>query len=199
MTHARAVVAFPLALGLPAFFSSVSPVQSSGPDLILLDSLVLEETGEHHIGNPLGLFVERDGLMLVSDGFAETVLRYDATGRMIGRFGRRGQGPGGFVNLGGVGFVAATVAGFLDESGRLELFALTDGAHSGRVRMDMNNRSSSFAVREDSLWYAGINPVSSATFGATAIPDLLNAAGADEQHRPSTRFTRTPTATTRVP
>lgn len=184
MTHPRVALAIALPLSLAPSLNSVSAAQSFGPNLILVDSLVLEETGEHHIGNPLGLFIERDGQLLVSDGFAETVLRYDATGRLIGRFGRRGQGPGEFVNLGGVGFVAATVAGFLDESGRLELFGLTDGAHSGRVRMDMNNRTSSFAVREDSLWYAGINPVSSATFGAIAIPDLLDAVGADEQTPP---------------
>ncbi|MDE2782457.1 MAG: hypothetical protein OXK77_05845 [Gemmatimonadota bacterium] len=184
MTHTGAALAIPLALSLPTLFNGVSAAQIDGPDLILLDSLVLEETGEHHIGNPLGLFVGADGSVLVSDGFAQTVLRYDTTGRLIGRFGRGGQGPGEFMNLGGVGFVAATVAGFLDESGRLELFGLTDGAQSGRVRMDMNNRTSSFSVREDSLWYAGINPVSSATFGAVAIPDLLNAVRADEQPAP---------------
>ena len=166
MKHTRLLLAIPLIPSLLAVFSSGAVAQNRGPDLIFLDSLVLEETDEHYIGNPLALFVAPDGSLLVSDGCAETVLRYDATGRLVGKWGGRGGGPGEFGHLGGVGFVTATVAGFLDETGKLELFALATDAHSGSVRVDVNNRPSSFAVRGDSLWFAGINPVSSATYGA---------------------------------
>ena len=158
--------------------------QNPGPDLVLLDSLVLEETDEHYIGQPLQFFVAPDGSILVADGFAETVLRYDAAGRLVGRLGEQGDGPGEFRNLGGVGFVATDVAGFLDETGKLELFALRTDAHPGSVRMDMNNRPSSFAARGDSLWFAGVNPVSLATYGAVAIRDLANPA-ADAERPPS--------------
>lgn len=178
-----------LALGLltpslPASFSGSALAQNGGPDLIFLDSLVLEETDEHYIGNPLALFVAPDGALLVSDGFADTVLRYDATGRLVGRLGRSGGGPGEFRNLGGVGFVAADIAGFLDEAGELKLFALTTDAHPGSVRLDLDNRPSAFAVRGDSLWFAGINPVFPATHGAIAIGDLLSAASAGDQSVP---------------
>ncbi len=184
MKHTRLLLVIPLIPSLLALFTSGAVAQNSGPDLIFLDSLVLEETDEHYIGNPLALFVAPDGSLLVSDGFAETVLRYDATGRLVGKLGGRGGGPGEFGHLGGVGFVTATVAGFLDETGKLELFALATDAPSGSVRVDVNNRPSSFAARGDSLWFAGINPVSSATFGAIAIRDLVDAASAGERTPP---------------
>ena len=180
----RIALALPLTLSLPVWSGNVAVAQSSGPDLVLLDSLVLEETGDDYIGGPLELFVTADGSFMVADGFAETVLRYDAAGQLAGRLGRRGGGPGEFRNLGGVGFVAATIAGFLDGTGDLELFGLATGALAGSVRMDVNIWPSAFAVRDDTLWYAGIHRESAATFGAVAIDDLLNSAGAGEQAPP---------------
>ncbi len=178
------VPTMPLISGLLVAFSNGAAAQNPGPDLILRDSLVLEETEEHYIGNPLALFVAPDGALLVSDGFAETVLRYDATGRLTGHLGRRGGGPGEFLHLGGVGFVTEAVAGFLDETGRMELFDPMTGAHHGRVRVDVNNRPSSFAVSGDSLWFAGNNRVSSASHGVIAVADLVDAAGSLEQAPP---------------
>lgn len=175
----------PLFSGLLALFNNGAAAQDSGPDLILRDSIVLEETEEHYIGNPLALFVVPDGSLLVADGFTETVLRYDATGRLVGHWGGRGGGPGEFWSLGGVGFLTDTVAGFLDERGKLELFALTTGAHNGSVRVDfVYSRPSSFAVSGDSLWFAGINRESWATYGVIAIGDLLDATSAKEQAPP---------------
>lgn len=184
MKHRHVSFTIPFALSLLVSSESGAVVQSSGPDLIFLDSLVLEETDEQYIGSPLELFVASDGSFMVSDGFAETVLRYDASGRLIGQLGRRGEGPGEFSNLGGVGFVAGTIAGFLDGSGRLELFAWRKDAHAGSVRMDVNNWPSTFAVRGDTLWYAGVHRLSAATFGAVSIGDLLNATSGDNPTPP---------------
>ncbi|MXX56377.1 MAG: hypothetical protein F4Z44_11465 [Gemmatimonadetes bacterium] len=184
MNDRRHVLATPILLGLLVAFANGAAAQNPGPDLILRDSVVLEETEEHYIGNPLALFVAPDGSLLVSDGFAETVLRYDATGRLTGHLGGRGGGPGEFLHLGGVAFVTESVAGFLDETGRLELFEPMTGAHQGSVRVDVNNRPSSFAVSGDSLWFVGNNRVSSASHGVIAIADLVDAAGSLEQAPP---------------
>ncbi len=166
-------------------FHNGARAHNPGPDLILRDSLVLEETEEHYIGNPLALFVAPDGSLLVADGFTETVLRYDATGRLVGHWGGRGGGPGEFWSLGGVGFVTDSAAGFLDERGKLELFALTTGAHHGSVTVEfVYNRPSSFAVSGDSLWFAGINRESWATYGVIAVGDLLDAPSSLEQAPP---------------
>ncbi|MCY3675988.1 MAG: hypothetical protein F4Z31_22040 [Gemmatimonadetes bacterium] len=184
MNDRRHVLAMPILLGLLVVFADGTAGQNPGPDLILRDSVVLEETVDHYIGNPLALFVAADGSLLVSDGFAETVLRYDATGRLTGHLGGRGSGPGEFLHLGSVGFVTESVAGFLDETGRLELFDPMTGAHHGRVRVDVNNRPSSFAVSGDSLWFVGNNRVSSASHGVIAIADLMDAVGLLEQAPP---------------
>ncbi len=184
MTNGRLVLSMPPISSLLVLFNNGVAAQNPGPDLILRDSLVLEETEEHYIGNPLALFVAPDGSMLVSDGFAETVLRYDATGRLTGHLGRRGGGPGEFLHLGGVGFVTETVAGFLDETGKLEVFEPMTGAYQGSVRVDVNNRPSSFAASGDSLWFAGNNRISSASHGVIAVADLVDAAGVKEQTPP---------------
>ena len=84
------LLTIPPGLCLLAPFSSGAVAQNLGPDLIFLDSLVLEETDEHYIENPLALFVAPDGSLLVSDAYAATVLRYDATGRLVGRLGGKG-------------------------------------------------------------------------------------------------------------
>ncbi len=68
---------------LPILFHNGLRAQNPGPDRILRASLVLEETEDHYIANPLALFVASDGSLLVSDGFTETVLRCDATGRLV--------------------------------------------------------------------------------------------------------------------
>ena len=160
-------------LGVPG---SVFATQNPGPDLVFLDSLVLEETDDHYIGNPLALQVMTDGSLLVSDGFSDAVLRYNATGVLIGRIGGKGDGPGEFRHLGGVGFASDEAVGFLDEAGKLEVFVTGTGAHLGSVKVDLDNRPSSFTVLGDSLWFAGMNPVSSGTFGAVGIQDVMDAA-----------------------
>lgn len=168
----------------PALINSAA-AQGFGPDLILRDSVVLEETEEHYIGSPYAVFVAPDGSMLVVDGFAETVLRYDATGRLEGHWGGRGGGPGEFQSLSDVAFVTDFVVGFLDDAGKLELFELPTGAHRGSVRVDIvNNRPSSLVVSGDSLWFAGVNRESWAAYGAIALEDLLDAARDGEKAEP---------------
>ena len=163
-------------IGVLAIPGSVFATQNPGPDLVFLDSLVLEETDEHYIGNPLALQVTTDGFLFVSDGFSDAVLRYNATGMLIGRLGGKGDGPGEFRHLGGVGFASDEVVGFLDEGGKLEIFATSTGAHVGNVRVDIDNRPASFTVVGDSLWFAGMNPVTSGAFGAVGIRHLVDAA-----------------------
>ena len=130
MTNGRLVPSVPLISSLLALFNNGAAAQNPGPDLTLRDSLVLEETEEHYIGNPLALFVAPDGSLLVSDGFAETVLRYDATGRLTGHLGRRGGGPGEFQHLGGVGFVAENVAGLPGRNWKAGTLRTDDGCSS---------------------------------------------------------------------
>jgi len=45
---------------------------------------------------PYGLAQDRDGTLFVADGRAHQVLQLDAAGKVVGRFGREGTGPGEF-------------------------------------------------------------------------------------------------------
>ena len=49
-----------------------------------------------------GLVGDRDGNLYVLDGAGRRVLGYDATGALIGVWGREGNGPGEFANPGGL-------------------------------------------------------------------------------------------------
>lgn len=80
-----------------AILGGRAAAQVRGPDLVLLDSLILEETEDHYLGQPLGLLVRADGSLLVSDGFSDAVLQYDSAGRLVGNLGRKGSGPGEFT------------------------------------------------------------------------------------------------------
>ncbi|MCY3548160.1 MAG: 6-bladed beta-propeller [Gemmatimonadetes bacterium] len=159
-----------------AVLGSQAAAQVRGPDLVLLDSLILEETEDHYLGQPLGLLVRADGSLLVSDGFSDAVLQYDSAGRLVGNLGRKGSGPGEFRNLGGVGFTEGTVVGFLDEVGKIEVFSAISRVHLGNIRLDFDHRPASFSILRDSLWFAGVNPKSGRTLGVVALSQLVDAA-----------------------
>ncbi len=167
---------FLLAILPSAALGSRLAAQTPGPDLVLLDSLVLEETDHDYLGQPLGLFVGADGSLLISDGFSDAVFQYDRSGRLMGIAGQKGDGPGEFRNLGGVGFAGGSVIGFVDEAGKLELYDSGTRAHLGSVRLSLENRPAVFAVRGDSLWFAGVNPRSGHVLGVVAISELSDAA-----------------------
>lgn len=65
------------------------------PRLVLRDSIVLEQTGESYIAQPLRVTPD-DGGYLVVDGQQAQVFRFDPTGKLVQRYGRKGEGPGEF-------------------------------------------------------------------------------------------------------
>lgn len=64
--------------------------------LVLRDSIVLEQTSESYIAQPLTVTPD-DGGYLVVDGQQAQVFRFDATGKLMQRYGREGEGPGEFL------------------------------------------------------------------------------------------------------
>ena len=102
--------ALPAASNLPYYFdaprgarsSGLSPgdrhgsrvPQSLGPTLLLLDSIVLQETRQSYIGNPMVMFSGPDSSLYVIDSFGQSVLRFDRMGQQIRRYGRAGGGSG---------------------------------------------------------------------------------------------------------
>ncbi len=67
-------------------------IQLFTPDGELITSW---ETPEHEFGQPVGLAVDRDGTLLVSDSHYHRVLRYRPDGsEILARWGSKGTGPG---------------------------------------------------------------------------------------------------------
>ena len=75
--------------------------EASGPSVVPVDSVVLEETGRFYIGNPFSLVPDTtDGSFLISDFLENRILRFGRDGRLQQTYGRPGEGPGEFVDLG---------------------------------------------------------------------------------------------------
>jgi hypothetical protein len=74
--------------------------QLVGPQLLAIDSVVLNERDGVFVSKPNDLLVLPDGRLLVSDAAAGQVLSYSAAGELEGAFGKRGRGPGEFTSPG---------------------------------------------------------------------------------------------------
>lgn len=100
MPRSAATPAFPLVLVVPlaSVVAGGEPVRAQeavGPALILEDSVVLQETQDAYVGQPVEMFLGNDGSLFVIDGFSNNVVRFDQSGG-AGRYVRTaGPRPGG--------------------------------------------------------------------------------------------------------
>ncbi len=150
---------------LSAFDESPAPAQQLGPALVLLDSMVLEETDTLYIGQPKEMFVGPDSSLYVMDAFGNAVVRFDQRGRAVRKYGREGDGPGEFVHIGKAGFASATVLGVVDGRGAvphaeiastqvIEFFAVESGESIGSARV---MEVTALGLNRDTLWLGGID------------------------------------------
>ena len=145
-----------------------------GPTLILEDSVVLRETGDHYVGQPVSLIPAGDGSFLVADGFSNSVLHFDSRGSFQRRLGRKGHGPGEFRFVSSAGFVAGDLVGVGDDHAlELELFELRSGRHIGAVKMSPSALLDDYVVRGDHLWFAGVNKENWTSVGFVRLDDLF--------------------------
>lgn len=150
-----------------------------GPTLILEDSVVLRETDDHYIGQPISLIPVGDGSFLIGDGFANSVLHFDSRGRFQRAFGRKGHGPGEFRFVSPAGFVAGDLVGIGDDHAReLELFELRSGRHIGAAKMSPRTLVDAYVVRGDTLWFAGIDTENWTTVGFARLDEVVGASSA---------------------
>lgn len=104
---------------------------AAGPSIVPVDSVLLVETGGLYVGNPFSLVPDTtDGSLLISDFFENRILRFDRDGRLLRTYGRPGEGPGEFLDI-GPAFILndSIVVGADDERKLLQLFSATDGAY----------------------------------------------------------------------
>lgn len=67
---------------------------SAQPNVTVVDSIVLEESGDDYLALPAPVIPDGTGGYLIADFDEPRALRYDLEGRLIQRYGRRGEGPG---------------------------------------------------------------------------------------------------------
>lgn len=145
-----------LAVATPAV-APLLAAQSTGPSLILEDSVLLQETTHVFVGQPVTMFLGDDGSFFVIDGFSNSVLRFSSSGHHVRTYGRRGGGPGEFAYIGEGGF-ASGVLGVADghpPRQEIEFFDLQSGEHLGTV--ETSSFVSAMTVHGRSLWAGGID------------------------------------------
>lgn len=130
--------------------------QLAGPSLVLTDTLVLQEDGDHYVGAPLGVGWRPDGSLLVADGFANAILQFDGGGRFVRAFGGPGQGPGEFVGIGPIMLAGDLIGGIDMAAMNLEVFDYRSGAHLGAIALRPSVRITSMTEVGDSVWIAGM-------------------------------------------
>lgn len=107
----------------------------AGPELVRLDSVELRESDTLFVGRPRDFTVDPgDGAFLVSDGYANRVVRYARAGTPVRTYGHQGGGPGEFTQVGKV-FAADSLL-LAGDAGRgiLNVFRLATGEHVGALR-----------------------------------------------------------------
>lgn len=106
---------------LPATVSAKSV--ESGPAVVSLDSIVLEESDTLYLARPLSMAIDQlDGSFYIGDTYAGRVVRYDRSGHPISVYGAPGPGPAEIGQLGAV-FLVPSAVGVIDtRTGSLKLF-----------------------------------------------------------------------------
>ena len=147
-------------------------VQSSGPAMILRDSVVLVESDSLHVGNPISLLVGSDSSLYVTDGFANTVTKVAWSGEPVRVYGRRGRGPGEIEYAGAAVVVGDTLLGIVDARAReFELFDLRSGDHRGMVRLA--GTPTTVVAGSHGVWFAGANLGSDKALAFRTVDELL--------------------------
>ena len=105
--------------------------EASGPSVVPVDSVLLEETGRFYIGNPFSLVPDTtDGSFLISDFFENRILRFARDGRLQQTYGRPGEGPGEFVDLGPAFILNDSIVVGADDGRKIfQVFSAADGEY----------------------------------------------------------------------
>ena len=131
--------------------------QTLGPNLILLDSIVLQETDDLYVGRAMKMFLGPDSSFFVIDPFANAIVRLDRNGRALRSYGGSGDGPGEFRLIGPAGFASHTVLGARDGREprvRIEFLDLESGESMGGATATSVD---ALFLHGDMLWIGGMD------------------------------------------
>ncbi|HEX9727929.1 MAG TPA: hypothetical protein VGA37_05455 [Gemmatimonadales bacterium] len=103
-------------------------ITTAGPAIVLIESVVLQESDTLYLGRPLSMAIdETDGSLYIGDTYGGRVIRYDRRGQPIGVYGAPGTGPGEIGQLGAVFLVPGAIGVVDTRTGSLKLFDREQG------------------------------------------------------------------------
>lgn len=142
--------------------SQVRGQDSRSPSLVLVDTVLLEQTDSSFIGRPTAFKVADDGTYLISDWRNFVVHRYSPAGRHIQTYGEFGQGPGQFVG------VSENAAGgdsllFVNGGAEMAVFDLRTGRFKWKRRLPL--APTTFAGTEKGVYFGYVNRRRRSTVG----------------------------------
>ena len=126
-SRSAAITLLVVALSACGNESEVAPTREP---LVLLDSIVLEESDSLLIGEPAGITASGKGV-LVADRSAGVVRAYDRSGAVQRVFGRRGTGPGEWARGPRLFFSDGDTLAVATDGAQTKWFALPSGAPLG--------------------------------------------------------------------
>lgn len=85
--------------GLGALVLARAGHLSAQPTVTVVDSIVLKESGDDYLALPGPVIPDGTGGYLIADYDQPRVLHYDREGRLIQRYGGRGEGPGEMADV----------------------------------------------------------------------------------------------------
>jgi peptidylamidoglycolate lyase len=111
-----------------------------------------------HFNQPTDIAIERDGTFYVSDGYVNSrVARFNASGRFLGEWGRKGNGEGQFSNPHGLAFAPGGGLLVADrENSRIQLFDRQGAFGQQWLGAKATGRVFSVAVDRTGSIYVGV-------------------------------------------
>jgi hypothetical protein len=115
-------------LGAVACNDGDPALRTSGPKLSLVGSVELQESDSLYLARPTALVPSAQHGTFVADMFFQRIILFDARGRPVLQIGRKGHGPGEFVDVARLGMLGDSVLFAIDYgTRRLQLFDARTG------------------------------------------------------------------------
>lgn len=130
--------------------------EGGGPAVRQVARVTLQESAEMYVARPGGLAVDGRGHFLLTDFFQKWIVEFDGSGRLLGRFGGPGQGPGEFNAIGETVLALDSVVGAADYRTRtFHFFDRQSRRYMGSRRV--GGVVSTGKVVDGTAWLANLN------------------------------------------
>ncbi len=135
----------------------VSGSADSNARISVIDSLELVGTDSAFVARPSAVAITGDRQILVADNGNMAVWRFDSTGRLLGRVGAPGDGPGGLRSATDIALIGDSLIVVNNMVRRhLEIFSLPEGNYKASIQIPLS--VASIRTAGDTVLLGGIDP-----------------------------------------